>query len=390
MNAPKRPENFGCIAIMAYLALINFPPFILDGATFALIFFGAVYFLIDDKNIPKINRDALFIAALNSAALFASYSLSINRESGGGYVISFLICIAFAAVVASVNWRFHLRKIFTFLGSIGLFISLVVFAISVALKTTDPNMILGNQPFSSLVTSNDIVIVCILFPFSNFFWKNLFSDFEYKISTICNLILILYLIVLFESKVSLLAILISISILFFQKSTPSQVKSHRCPTLIFSGFIAASAIYILWRSLQAPGTFARLDMWSSAIATFLENPVFGSGPNTFFFQRENTSFDIVRDTRGMLWAHNILIEQAVEQGVFGLVSLMMMIAFIFQRFINIKNEFIRRTLLASYASFLVASLVEITLGRRVMLTTLMYFFGLASLLKGPGKSYAAP
>jgi O-antigen ligase len=97
---------------------------------------------------------------------------------------------------------------------------------------------------------------------------------------------------------------------------------------LLAGLLAASVLLLVFAYLVDLGLAekfihkpaARLNVWSTAWSMFIDAPLFGHGPHTFgmFHQTHQGALP---------WAHNLYLQVLAEQGVLGLVPLILLLSY---------------------------------------------------------------
>ena len=114
------------------------------------------------------------------------------------------------------------------------------------------------------------------------------------------------------------AMLIAVALGLWMAFTASISKPFRVGILM--GLVSLVAIFVVptllkYNSTGAKSAIARVSYWKSAIATFQEHPVLGSGPGTFgvmYAKNKNPDDEMAKLT------HNDFLQQASDSGAIGL------------------------------------------------------------------------
>jgi O-antigen ligase len=132
---------------------------------------------------------------------------------------------------------------------------------------------------------------------------------------------------------------------------------------------------VITRLARDGGLTGRTDYWSTAWAMFQRAPLLGNGPHTFgVFHR-------------IPWAHNLYLEVLAEQGLIGLLTLgclavgSLLTAWKAQRTGTTEARLLGAAALAALIGFWSAGVVELSLLREWVVTTLFMLLGIIGHLQ---------
>lgn len=121
------------------------------------------------------------------------------------------------------------------------------------------------------------------------------------------------------------------------------------------GFLLLAGIFVARRATRLSDS-ARFEVWKVAVASFLENPLAGSGPDTFeteFRARKTLGFIRVRlPSEFQEHAHNDILQTAATMGMVGLVAYLGLTLAILRRLLARLGAGIQDFHLALYAALL--------------------------------------
>jgi O-antigen ligase len=280
------------------------------------------------------------------------------------FIALYLIVLVFFLVGRFLTTKLEINqieKIISRTGFIGVIISLVYYFIGII--ASGMNFYGSNIDYFGLtidrstprltgVASNDPNILVFYFTLYFFFTITNLSERVNKV----GFMLVSLSIILTFSRGAYLAIAFGLIILFI---TSNRIKTKIKSITITIGFV--SILYLLgnrvplnpinyitnrFSNLLTDAWSGRLGIWSNAMNTFLNNPVFGIGINSI---REYNLENYMRS----VYVHNSLIEVLVETGIVG-ISLYMIFWFLLLRTANIlskkqkKTKYLLVTLLAIF------------------------------------------
>ena len=225
---------------------------------------------------------------------------------------------------------------------------------------------------SILVVPNDIIMFSMATPLALTLWRaqpNYWGKLTLRTLALVGLAALLVL----QSRSATLLIL------FALVATLIYAARHKALIgLATTVIILLSADYLMGAPLLNKFTsfqFTRLTIWRTAWAMFLDFPWTGMGALTFkqyypiYLYKLGLSPSELVDPRTMPWAHNLYFEMLAERGIFGLLSLLALLANALwecRRLAKEHTETPRELVLATTLSLLIfvaAGMVELTFAR---------------------------
>lgn len=240
-----------------------------------------------------------------------------------------------------------------------------------------------------LIVKNDVTFISIISPLSlsllfykRFSIEGMLAAFSILLSVIT--------ISVFQSRVAVLSMLCCI-MCFFILFRPKL-------SLIFGSIFLILVLivdFLLGFPLVArfidhwDGT-GRIPLWLSAWKLFLDAPFFGHGPNTFvlFYQQPLHNLNLPSwlfiDNRVIPWAHNLYLEVLAERGVFGFISLVLLLFYGFFTAWKVKKAKLDEIrifgcgIFAALLGFSFAALIELTFLRQWVVIMVFTLLGIIS------------
>jgi O-antigen ligase len=331
-------------------------------------------------------------------------------------IVLFLITLALSTVISKNLWR-SLEQSVPLIPAILLFFviaeyfdgtpairilyvtfSCVAIGLSVLLlkaafnySGADPFSWIGAVGSSILAVKNDITFLSILAPLS---LSLLLSRTLTVVRILAALSLFLSICVvgIYQSRVAMLTIVTSITCFsaFFRPKL-AFICALTSIALILTidslmGFKLLERFVINWDGS------GRIPLWLCAWNMFLDAPLLGNGPHTFalFYQGYLATLTLPPwlfvDPRTVPWPHNLYLEVLAEQGIFGLLSLVLLLAYGFSKAWTCRLTATDDTRILSYGAFAalvgfcLAAAIELTFLRRWVVIILFTFLGIISQL----------
>ena len=246
------------------------------------------------------------------------------------HIILYLIVLVFYFLGRFLTTKLeitYIEKVISRTGFLGVIISLIYYLIGIL--ASGMNFYGGNIDYFGLTidrsvprltgaASNDPNIIVFYFTLYFFFTITNLKDRLNKI----GFLLVSLVILLTFSRGAYLSIVFGLIILFLTSSgIKSKIKAITTTMfLVFVLYMIGDKMiinpinYIISRftKLFSDGGSGRLVIWSNAINTFLDNPIFGIGINSI---RE---YNLEKYMKGM-YVHNSFLEVLVETGIVGFV-----------------------------------------------------------------------
>lgn len=233
------------------------------------------------------------------------------------------------------------------------------------------------------IVPNDLLFLALISPFcfSLFLSSSAIID---KLLSATSIILGLFTLVAFETRSAVLIYVICGCVFTFLYS-PRNVRKILC----YLGVFVVVFDLILGFPLTTKLTMipsSRVPLWYAASSMFIENPLFGNGPQSFaayyteFIATISFPTWVVVDERNIPWPHNLFLEILAGSGIFCLISFLGFLAYKFQSLLDIsKSEkvdpLIPVCLLSVFVGFIFAALIEMTFLRIWVLILLFSFLG---------------
>ncbi len=247
-----------------------------------------------------------------------------------------------------------------------------------------PSEWIGLSRLTAFKVPNDVVILAVFLPFSLALWR-LYRAGKGRWAVPLAVMLVLAVAVLYRSRLSLLVVATVVTVFHFGLGEARRLGRMLLLAVSGSFLVDALAGFQLaekFRSLATAGT--RLPLWIAAWRMFLDAPWTGHGVGSFRllyrFHLQPLPEWIVVDPRLTPWAHNIFLELLAELGVGGLLAFALFFGFPLRLWRSVREERGREkpvdlALIAAFAGFCVAGMVELSLWRQWVGLTFLLLVG---------------
>ena len=224
-----------------------------------------------------------------------------------------------------------------------------------------------------LIVPNDVAFLAVIAPLS-LALVYLQPRSAVAILALTSMILSLCVAMMYLSRTATAAFLVSVL------CTIAALRSGRYVFVVLIGVVSVAGIDFLDRpSLLGkflshgfhPGS-GRLDGWAAAWAMFVDAPLFGHGLHTY----DNGA--------GIRWAHNLYLQTLAEQGIVGLLALLLLLSYATLAAWKAARSPVREQrilaagALGALVGFCAASVVELTLLREWVVLMLFLLVALAA------------
>ncbi len=278
------------------------------------------------------------IATLFSQAPLLSY-FGDGATLYGSFFL-FILLIHFLFSLHFLNEDKNLHAVFTiisFVGGIAAFYGILQFFELDFLPHADDRNFVG-RIYSTLGNPN-FFAQFLIFPFAISFFKFLESSQKKKLLWFFLLSLLAVTIFLTKSRAVWLALALT-SYFIFIKHFFKNWQAR-----LFFVLIPAILALLIWQflDLEVRSWSSRFVLWETSVKLFLQNPIFGSGLNTFYqgFQALNTGEIYQYEPLYLtpVTPHNQLLKMLVEMGVFGLAAYFIQVGVLIHTFLkkNLQN-----------------------------------------------------
>lgn len=247
-----------------------------------------------------------------------------------------------------------------------------------------PSEWIGLSRLTAFKVPNDVVILQIFLPFSLALWR-LDRVRRGRWAVPVAVMMALAVAVLYRSRLSLLVAATGVTVFYWglgDRRRLGKMLLWGIPALVLVDALTGFQLAEKFRSLTTAGT--RLPLWIAAWRMFLEAPWTGHGVGSFRllyrFHLQPLPEWIVVDPRITPWAHNIFLELLAELGVGGLLAFTLFFGFPLGLWRSIRGEEKRKkpldiALIAAFAGFCVAGMVELSLWRQWVGLTFLLLVG---------------
>jgi O-antigen ligase len=379
----KAAENAGPAAVCIYFLLCalpfetDFALLVLAGATILLAVFARsrgmmrtsrldlaiILFLSVQAITVYFSTDpqaSLLLSAPLLPAILVYYIVSTHVSGVGSLRLVYLaisaIALTLAAAVLWTAWRFPWTSTYRWAARLG-------------------------SPM--IVVPNDFTFQAVVMPLSAVFLAPRYGRAR-RIVAALTITASLAAITLLRSRVSLLAAFLTLTLFAGLKRPKLVFISVVSLLVIFVAMDAVLGFALLGKFVHVgndEGVTGRISLWSTAWATFLKSPWTGQGPHTFVFAR-------------VRWVHNLYLEALVEQGIAGLLALLILLCYgltyTWRVYRSGSGDIadLSGATFAALAGFCFAALFELTFLRQWVPLVLFTLLGVAARLSATSRDPA--
>lgn len=392
----NRFPSVAAIGTCIYIATFAIPfKFRLDIQLFVLALFAFLTI------IWNIRNKTISIFPLSNSVLFflviTALSVILSKDAGRSMQLSVSLLPA-VLIFFLIAGCFHGTKDVRLLYFV---FSIVVLGMAAGLlwdvwthKDLGPSAWVSNLGSTIFIVKNDVSFFSVITPF-------LLSLIWLKPRSLTGAVAVLALILslavvgVFQSRVAMLSMVISV-ICFFSLLRLRIGLACGLFTLIsilaidsFMGFPLIERFIRFW-----DGT-GRIPLWLSAWEMFLDKPFLGHGPHTFvlfynsYLQELSIPSWLFVDRHVVPWPHNLYLEVLAEQGIIGIAALVSLFAGGLSKAWGLRKAASSEMRILGYGafagliSFCFAALIELTFLRQWVVLLLFIFLGVISKLSLP-------
>lgn len=394
----NRFPSLAVIGTCIYIATFAIPFKLgLDVQLFVLSLFGflTVIWNIGNKTIRPIvsplSTAVLLFLAITALSSFLSEDIGRSMNLSLSFLPSVLI---FFLIAGSFNGIRDIRLLY-------FIFSIVALGAAVGLlwdvwthKDLGPAVWVSNLGSTIFVVKNDVSFFSVITPLLlSLIWLKPRS--LTGAAAILALILSLAVIGVFQSRVAMLCMVISV-FCFFSLLRLRIGLAFGLLTLLsilaIDGFMGFPLIERFVRFWDGTG---RIPLWWSAWEMFLDKPFWGHGPHTFvlfynsYLQELSFPSWLFVDRHVVPWPHNLYLEVLAEQGIIGMAALVSLLAgglskaWGFREAASSDLKILGCGAFAGLISFCFAALIELTFLRQWVVLMLFIFLGVISKLSLP-------
>jgi O-antigen ligase len=258
-------------------------------------------------------------------------------------------------------------------------------------KNMVPSDWISSTGSTLFIVKNDVAFLSVITPFLlSLIWLKPRSI----VGVIAALALILNLTVVgvFQSRVAMLSMVISVMCFF---SLMRLRIGLACGLLTFISILLIDSFMgfpLIERFIRFWDGTGRVPLWLSAWEMFLDKPFWGHGPHTFvlfynsYLQDLSLPSWLFVDRRIVPWPHNLYLEVLSEQGIIGIAALVSLLAggllkgWGFRKAASSELKVLGCGAFAGLISFCFAALIELTFLRQWVVLTLFILLGVISKL----------
>ncbi|MCK4819104.1 O-antigen ligase family protein, partial [bacterium] len=369
-----------------------------------LILLASISILASISNFStfRFNNTSLNIPLIGFLAA-TILSISMSEDIGRSIRLSSALIPA-ALIYLLISYQFHNFRQILFLYSI---LSIISLGLSVILILTawnnyelNPVKWISIASIPIFVVPNDITFLALIAPLSA---SLLFlgNNKNIKILSITSIAFTFLATCLYQSRTATFTTIVALT------TVSALLAPRKLKTCSFLLIILILLILLIDGFLGFPllakfgnGWDPRIAAWLTAIAIFLDAPIFGHGPHTFglFYMQYLNGLDLpvwlTVDPRIFPWAHNLYLEVLAEQGVIGLATLVLLLAIGLITAWKIKrsdNDHIRILAMGAFVAltgFCFAGIFEVSLLRQWAAIFLFLILGVISklsIMENPNK-----
>jgi len=321
--------NLDNIRLIAAILMVISLPFSESLKTISLFFLLFVLLVQMYRGKIKIEISAIhfgFISLLCSALLSSMFAADPTKSLKGAKDVLFYTIPFFAA--CSMTNEKHVRIILW-----SLYISTTLAALSGIFDSIQMNRpleihALGNQNYTAMF----FIIVALSMISSIIFSDKEATSSKIIIGILASLIIIAA--VMTVMRTSFLGLFVFLLILLVSKKRSTALYILTAGITLLIVFATYSNKSMLEKILSTKSLISRVDLWNQALKYFMEHPITGIGLNHFVHRFSlthpvepgNTVFD----------AHSVYFQTAAQMGIFGLLSLFLIIFGFLYQFVKIK------------------------------------------------------
>lgn len=390
------------------------------GETGAIIFL-AIYLAVSVTSLPPllvispllISGLCLLAQTLPASRLEVTGQCATAMIIVGLFLVSYLLSVVFSQnlaeslnamvqlfpglLIAYILNRLPLRLLRKLSWTLSLQVIAVTCVVSLMFLNSSysiPSDVFQKHSSPTLVVPNDILVGVIYLPVV---WAVLLYERSPLIKILAMITVVALVIVIYavESRVCVLTLLCMIVLhLFYRHKKQFLLRATIVVLAVyFADFFFKLGLVNNLYLLREEN--ARLSIWLAALSRWVDHPFVGVGPSNFEIAYESGLAHlklpdwIMVEPRRIPWAHNLYIEALIERGVAGLLSLALLIGFIFSRLrqqwlfsANSSNsansaENFYFAVFISFGGFVFAGFFEPTLQRIWVANSLFIYLGLA-------------
>lgn len=374
MKVKKRKIDYmllGLLIISLYLGNLNINVGI-SIKPYMIVMCVIFIYIIKDFYVRKLYKYELMMILF-----FIAFSLTSIRltypEKHIRYILALIVILAFYFIIKCFLDRFtikDLQEYFVYYSNIAIILSLAYYVIGIISvggnfrgnNVQKYGMLLdrGIPRLTGLVSTDPNIFVFFL-TIIFFYTLNNFNSRRNKLGLFLSALVI----ILTFSRGAYLAIGFTIIIMFLlEKNVRYKIKLIINSILVFISFIfigkyfsidVVSTIMDRFKSISSDGGSGRTVLWSNAITSFKDNPIFGIGINS------TTSYGI-ENYGNPHYVHNSILEILSEGGIFVFLFFMIFIIAVFCSCIklyklNNGNKYLMITLIALLIQMIFLSII---------------------------------
>jgi len=238
-----------------------------------------------------------------------------------------------------------------------------------------------------LVVKNDVTFFAVIAPFSlALLLRRPLSIFG--LVAILSILLSIVVIGVFQSRVAMLALIVSFTCFFSLFRPKIGFACGLCVLILILLIDALMGFPLVGRYIHHWDGTGRIPLWLSAWEMFLDAPILGKGPHTFvvfynsYLHNLNLPSWLFVDPRVIPWAHNLYLEILSEQGIVGFVAFGFLLVHVLSKARKFRSTTSNEVRILGYGalsalvSFCFAAIFELTFLRLWVIITLFAILGI--------------
>jgi O-antigen ligase len=375
--------KIGIFAIFFYIISIAIPAG-LNIAVFFVSVTGVLVAISGNRNQFSFNLPLVLPVSIFVILSILSISISIDFKNSLSLTMPLIPAVlVYFLIIDNFNLN-HIKWLYMTFSIVSLIISIYLLLVFLNSTTESRFDWIDAAKHPLLVVPNDLILLSLITPFS---FSLIYLKPRSLIAVVAavSILLSISIVVLFQSRGSLLILLLSLGCAVGLLLPKRLIKK----AIFFSGLIISIILlldmtqgFVLFHRF-INDSFGRLHYWLIAWNMFLDAPFLGNGIHTFWLLLETYSYK-TNITVGMTsWVHNLYIETLAEQGIVGFISLLAI--FVNSLWLSWQNktakqEEIRILGIGAFAvmvGFCIASIQEITF---IRYWCIMIFFSLLAII----------
>lgn len=387
--------SLAAIGASIYIASFAIPfGFKLDIQLIALVFFSLLAII---STSFKKNRPATVITLSIPVYIFlfiTCVSIYLSLDMGRSLQLSVPLLPAvllFFLIAGYFNNTKDIRFLYGTFSILVIVISILLLMVFWTNRDIIPTSWISNFGSTVFVVKNDLTFLAVLTPLS---LALAYRNPRSLSGIIAALSVILTIIVagLFQSRVAMLSLVVSITCFSFLLR-PKLGFIYGLATiilvLIVDGFMGFPLIQKFIFGWEGRG---RIPLWLSAWKMFLDAPFFGHGPHTFvlFYKNYMQTLDLPSwlyvDPRRIPWPHNLYLEMLAEWGIAGFTAFGLLIGSGLSKAWKLRSSPSDEVRVLGYGafaglvSFCTAAMIELTFLRQWVVLIMFVLLGITAKL----------